>query len=133
MNQSAWVDRRIDRVRVENVRNYLLAHNWRLQPFPGPELLVFEGPKDDDGEPILQVLPSSERLRDYRMRLEDLIGALSVIEDRPAADILTDMLASTQANGDGQQQQPDGIAAERKQEERLPTASKRPGQPPELP
>jgi hypothetical protein len=99
MNHSAWVDPRIDRVSVDNVRTYLLHHGWRLQPYPGPELLVFEGPADDDGEPIIQVLPSSERLRDYRMRVEDLIGAVSVIEDRPAADVLTDMLGSSLMNG----------------------------------
>lgn len=102
MNSSAWVDPRIDRVTVSNLRTYLLNRDWRLQPFPGPELLVFEGPNDDDGVPILQVLPSSERLRDYRMRVEGLIGALSVIEDRPAVDILADILAGTPANGAAQ-------------------------------
>ena len=112
MNQSAWVDPRIDRVTVAGVRSYLLNKGWRLQPFPGPELLVFEGPKDDDGEPILQVLPSSEQLRDYRMRVENLIGALSLIEGRPAVDILNDMLASTQTTG--AVQHPDGVNAETK-------------------
>jgi hypothetical protein len=65
--------------------------------FPGPELLVFAGPDDDDGKPILQVLPSSERVRDYRMRVEDLVGALAIIEER--RDILTDMLRTTTTNG----------------------------------
>jgi hypothetical protein len=64
MNQSAWIDPRIDRVTVSDAQTYLLKKGWKLQPFPGPELLVFQGPNDDDGEPILQVLPSSERLRD---------------------------------------------------------------------
>jgi hypothetical protein len=113
MKHAPWVDPRIDRVTVDNVRTYLLNHGWRLQPFPGPELLVFEGPKDDDGEPILQVLPSSERLRDYRMRVEDLIGALSVIEGRPATDILTDILSSVPANG-AVQQHADGVNGESK-------------------
>jgi hypothetical protein len=111
MNRSAWVDPRIERVRVADVRDYLLNRGWRLQPYPGPELLVFEGPKDDDGEPIVQVLPSSERLKDYRMRLEDLIGALAVIEDRPAGDILTDMLAGAEANGVPPPQQAEGVNA----------------------
>jgi hypothetical protein len=112
MNQSAWVDPRIDRVTVADVRSYLLDRGWRSRPFPGPELLVFEGPKDDDGEPIVQVLPSSERLRDYRMRVGDLIGALSAIEGRPAVDILNDMLAGTRTNGAVQPQH----AAEAKNE-----------------
>lgn len=109
MNHPAWVDPRIDLVTVDNVRTYLLNRGWQLQPFPGPELLVFEGPNDDDGAPILQVLPSSERLRDYRMRVADLIGALSVIEDRPAVEILTDILTNAPTNG--AVQHPEGINA----------------------
>ena len=99
MTTSAWVDPRIDRVSVEQMRAYLLDHGWHVQPFPGSELLVFSGPTDDEGEPIIQVLPSSERLRDYRMRLEGLIGALSVIENRHAGDILADVLALAPMNG----------------------------------
>jgi hypothetical protein len=114
MNHSAWLDPRIDRLTVADVRTYLLNKGWRLQAFPGPELLVFEGPKDDDGKPIVQVLPSSERLRDYRMRLEDLIGALGVIEGRPAVDIVSDMLAGTPTNGP-LPQHPDGVNVETKQ------------------
>jgi hypothetical protein len=113
MSHSTWIDPRIDRVTVSDVRAYLLARGWRLQPFPGPELLVFEGPKDDEGEPIVQVLPSSESLKDYRMRVEDLIGALGVIENRPATSILSDVLAGTHANG-AAQQHPDVANAEKK-------------------
>jgi hypothetical protein len=92
MNHSAWVDPRVQLVRVAGVRSYLLDRGWKLQSYPGPELLVFGGPTDDNGEPILEVLPSSERMRDFRLRVEELIAALSVIEDRPAGDILNDIL-----------------------------------------
>jgi hypothetical protein len=111
MNRSGWGDPRIDHVTVGSVRSYLLNRGWRLQTFPGPELLVFEGPKDDDGEPIIQVLPSSEQLRDYRMRVEDLISAVSVIENRPAVQVLNDMLSITPANG-VTQYNPDGVNVE---------------------
>jgi hypothetical protein len=94
MNCFAWVDPRIDRVSVDNVRAYLLARGWRSRPEADSQLLVFEGPRDDRGEPIIQVLPASRHSGDYRLRLEDLIGALCVLEDRPAALILTDMLGS---------------------------------------
>jgi hypothetical protein len=120
MSQSAWVDPRIDRVSVAAVRAYLDAHGWRLQPFPGPELLVFEGPKDDDGQPILQVLPSSERLRDYRMRVEDLIGALSVIENRPASEILTEILTAMPTNGVPESSSGDGAGSRSTSEIRQP-------------
>lgn len=87
-----WVDPRIASVQVAGVQSYMLSHGWKRQPWPGPELLVFAGPLDDDGEPILQILPSSERMRDYRLRVEELIGALSILEERPAVDILNDIL-----------------------------------------
>ncbi len=92
MKSVPWSDPRLASVRADAVRSYLLGHGWRLQPYPGPELFVFAGPSDDDGEQIVQVLPSSEHLRDFPLRVEELIASLSVIESRPAADIITDIL-----------------------------------------
>jgi hypothetical protein len=114
MNRSPWIDPRITDVTVAGASAYLLARGWRLQPYPRPELLVFEGPNDDNGEPMIQVLPSSERMRDYQMRLEDLIGALGIIEDRPAVAVLTDMLAYSRTNGAVQPQRADGVNLEAK-------------------
>jgi hypothetical protein len=94
MSSNPWVDPRVGSVTVAGVRSYLLARGWRLAAYPGPELLVFEGPPDDDGQPIIQVIPSSERMSDFRMRVEELIAALSVLEDRPACDVLEEVLAS---------------------------------------
>lgn len=91
MNRS-WIDPRVAQVTVDAVRSYLSQHGWTLQPFPGSELLVFGGPVDEEGEPIELVLPSSERMRDYRMRVEDLIGSLGALEDRYAGDVLNDIL-----------------------------------------
>jgi hypothetical protein len=100
MNSSAWIDPRIRSVRVEGIRTYLLQRNWQLQPYPGPELLVFGGFNDDDGQPVIQVVPSAEHRSDFQMRVEELIAALSVMEDRPATEILNDILsAGNAANG----------------------------------
>jgi hypothetical protein len=107
MSNRVWVDPRLAMVRIAGVRSYLLSRGWRPQPYPRPELLVFEGPADDDGQPILQVLPSSEQMRDFPLRVEELIAALSLLEDRPAPDILSDILkegapetpSSAEANG----------------------------------
>lgn len=92
MSNRVWVDPRLPLVRVAGVRSYLLSQGWRPQPYPRPELLVFEGPADDDGQPIVQVLPSSEQMRDFPLRVEELIAALSILEDRPASDIVSDIL-----------------------------------------
>ena len=93
MNLSGWVDPRVESVRVADVESYLLSHGYKRAPYPRPELLVFGGMLDDDGEEIIQVLPSSERMRDYRLRVVELISSLSVFENRPAVAVLNDILA----------------------------------------
>jgi hypothetical protein len=92
MSSRSWVDPRIAQVKVADVRSYLLQRGWTPQPYPRPELLVFAGPLDDDGEPMIQVLPSDEKMADYPMRLEELIGVLGELEERYAVDVLSDIL-----------------------------------------
>lgn len=83
----------LDGIDVQHVTAYLGGTGWtRRADFPRPELLVFDGPMDDDGEPIQAVIPSSTELSDFRRRLADLLNALSVLEDRPALEIALDML-----------------------------------------
>lgn len=50
-----------------------------------------EGPEDDAGEPIVAFIPSDDTLRDFPLRLEDLIILLSELEERPAAMVANDM------------------------------------------
>ena len=82
MGMERWVDPRVQQVKVADVQRYLSKRGWKNKPFPRPELLVFEGPRDDYGKPIVQVLPSAEDYADYRQRLIELITALAVIEGR---------------------------------------------------
>jgi hypothetical protein len=63
---------------------------------------------------MIPVLPSSERMRDDPMRLEDLVGALAIIEDRRAVAVLTDMRACSRSNGAVQAQRADGVNREAK-------------------
>lgn len=97
MSNLAWVDPRVQLVRVAEVQSFLLGRGWKRRPFPGPELLVFEGPVDEDGVPIVQVVPSSEQMRDFQLRVEELIAALSVLENRPTGAILNEMLSEKAA------------------------------------
>jgi len=78
-------------VTADNIKQYLTKNGWKLAPFKRPELLVFEGPMTDEGEPILQILPSSEKASDFALRAQELISALGVIEDRPGEDVLRDI------------------------------------------
>jgi hypothetical protein len=110
MNRS-WIDPRIKQVTVSNVRDYTLAHGWRLRDYPRPDLLVFETVEQVDGELLLITLPSSERMIDYRMHLEDLIGVLGEYERRWASDVLSDILAAPTANGVAPEQKTDAAAS----------------------
>jgi len=92
MGLERWVDPRVQQVTVTDVERYLSSRGWKKQPNPQPDLLVFEGPTDDYGKPIIQVLPSAEHYADYRQRLIELITALAVIEDRSAQAVLDDIL-----------------------------------------
>ena len=92
MNYERWVDPRIRLVRVADARAYLRSKGWQLKPFPRPQLLVFEGPANEDEQASTQVLPASESSADYQMRCVDLITNLSVLEDRHPVDILNDIL-----------------------------------------
>jgi len=102
MNLSGWIDPRVEQVRVADAESYMLSHGWKRVPYPRPQLLVFGGVLDDDGQEVILTLPSSEQMRDYRLGVVRLISALSVYENRPAVDILNDMLAEHAKEPPGQ-------------------------------
>jgi hypothetical protein len=74
------------------MRAYLLGHGWTLKSFARPQVLLFEGPSDDEGEPIVQWVPASEDLQDYERGVVDVITNLSVLEDRHPVEVLNDIL-----------------------------------------
>lgn len=115
MNSNSWVDPRIDQVTVADVKQYLSLEGWVLRSDSGPDLLLFEGPPDDNGKPVLQVLPSSESKLDFRLRVEELIGALSILEDRPAQEVLDSVLKSGETQVEGEESKaPSPSATEKK-------------------
>lgn len=84
----------LDGIDLRRVTAYLGSTGWRRRTdFPRQDLVVFEGPLDDDGEPIPAVLPAMGDERAFREKLARLIDALSVIERRDARDIVLDMRA----------------------------------------
>jgi hypothetical protein len=92
MNLERWVDARVESVGVSALRHYLEAHGWTLKPFSRPQVLLYEGPHDDAGEPITQWVSASEQFSDYREGIVQLITNLSVIEDRHPVEVLNDIL-----------------------------------------
>ncbi len=82
----------LDSIELPNVTAYLAGSGWtRRAAFPRTDLVVFDGPQDDEGEPITVVLPRDEASRDYRLRLGELLRTLSVIERRSEEEIAVDL------------------------------------------
>lgn len=93
MSLIAWVDPRVGLVCAAALESYLLARGWKRVPNRRKQVMVFEGQLlDDDGKPLLLVVPSSERFRDFRPDVIRLIGALSELEERPPVEILNNIL-----------------------------------------
>jgi hypothetical protein len=94
MNPWRWVDPRVEAVGVEDLQAYFRDRGWKLCPNPNASLLRFEGPLPDAGPAMIQVIPASEQLADYRQRVVELITTLSELENRHPVAILDDILAS---------------------------------------
>jgi hypothetical protein len=95
-----WVDPRVEKVRLADLRAYLLAQGWKLKPFPRPQVLLFEEPVARGKEPVVQLLPASEQARDFHRSVIDTITSLSAVENRHPVEILDEILRTA---GDGQE------------------------------
>lgn len=82
-------------VRVADLRAYLLAKGWKIKPFQRPQVIRFEGPLDDEGQPLVLLLPFSEQLRDYSLRIEEILRTLSVLENRSTAETVRNIVTPT--------------------------------------
>jgi hypothetical protein len=87
-----WVDPRVTRVRVADVRAYLERRGWEERPGPRPQQITFEEPAGNPNGPTIVSLPSSEQFADYPQRILEFVTELAEIEDRYAVDVLDDIL-----------------------------------------
>lgn len=79
-------------IALPSVTSYLGGNGWtRRADFPRDDVVVFDGPPDDDGQAIVAVLPRDETTSDFRRRLSDLLGTLAVVEGRAVEDVALDM------------------------------------------
>jgi hypothetical protein len=79
-------------VTIADLRSYLLRTGWQVKPFKQGNVIYFEGPLADDGTPLVQLVPASANYRDFPMRVGEIVSALSGIEQRPASEILRDII-----------------------------------------
>ena len=79
MNDDQTLELPVRSISPSDIKRYLYHHGWKELPHPRNGLMVFEGPRDDDGEPIIQVIPQSSQSADFAMRARELVNALGII------------------------------------------------------
>ncbi len=81
-------DLHLDDLRLEDLQAYVEETGWRDVKYPSDRLLVFEGPENDDGNPLLLSLPTRRGFRDTDDRLLDAINLLAAVEQTSPNTIL---------------------------------------------
>lgn len=87
-----WIDRRVLRVRSVDAIKYMRYHGWDQIPSANAHFQMFAGPVASGGERITQPVPLFEDAGEYVQRIIELITNVALIEDRPAIEVLDEML-----------------------------------------
>ncbi|MEW6732470.1 MAG: hypothetical protein AB1489_14165 [Acidobacteriota bacterium] len=77
---------------ISYLSSYLEKHGWKQSEHPNDRIILFKGPLDNDGEPIDLVIPKNKSFGDSYRRLAEALDVLSIIEKRPANEILNEIL-----------------------------------------
>jgi hypothetical protein len=83
-------------VKIDIVVSYLQQQGWQILNHPNPRLLVFQGEKDDAGNPIQLVLPSQNTFEDSDRLLTKAINLLAAIAETSPQEMI-DIIAQTPA------------------------------------
>ncbi|WP_437949225.1 hypothetical protein WME98_53135 [Sorangium sp. So ce296] len=83
----------IDAVRPWHLQHYLERHGWsRIAGISDDDVDVYETSlQDEDGKPVRLFVPASTELDDFARMRDNLINALSEIEERPVDAIVHDL------------------------------------------
>jgi hypothetical protein len=73
---------------VEDVAAYLEFWGWVKVEHPNPKLFVFQGPKDDFGDPLELILPRHMNFLDSYARIADVVNFLSAFEEIPSREVV---------------------------------------------
>lgn len=71
----------------EKVMSYVQKTGWKRVSHPNQNLMVFQGPNDDLGQPIQLVLPQSTHFWDSSTLIAGAITLLADIEERTPEEI----------------------------------------------
>src|ERR1700730_5991844 len=82
-------DRALQDMNIPDIVTYLERGDiWNRTHYPNSRLIAFEGPKDDNGERIILVLPAHKEFLDAKERIADAINLLAAIERIPPENVI---------------------------------------------
>jgi len=79
---------------LEKAVAYLESRGWKTSREEDRGQIWFESPSDSQDDSIHLYLPVSEEYADYPARLEELVKAVSIFEQRPAIHTVIEMAAA---------------------------------------
>lgn len=77
---------------IEKFAIYLENHGWRKETHKNKNILLFEGPNDDAGDPLELLLPANLNLKDSLLRLSEAINTLSIVNNELPDLIIQEIL-----------------------------------------
>lgn len=88
MKTNKLTEKDLARISLDNLISYLNLNGWKKTDPSNDKIIIFEGPKDDNGRPLEIILPSSDEYQDYYRRISEAINILAVIEGENKKNII---------------------------------------------
>ena len=73
-------DSSLQDIHINDITRYLEKTGWKRREYPDKRLIMFDGPNDDKGKPIILALPENKEFLDSRELIANAINLLVAIE-----------------------------------------------------
>jgi len=83
----------VQAIRPVDAALYLRAQGWTMQDTSAAQASLWS--RDDDGEPFEALLPMDPEVRDYALRMGELLAVLAAAEKRSQSQVYRDLLTVT--------------------------------------
>lgn len=91
MKKSSPGDELLKSIRIDRIVSYLEHFGWTRVNHPNHKVLLYEGPKDDEGEPLQIVVPRNHNFEDAEVLVAEAIDLLSIVQQESYAAIIREI------------------------------------------
>lgn len=91
INKTFIDPQKLKKLSIDQIVAFLEKHGWIQAEHPNKRIFVFEGPLDDDGNPLQLILPIHCQFEDSNNRLVEALNLLAVVEEK-TPDFLIQMI-----------------------------------------